>query len=62
MRVISRGVYRSERGQCHAEDFYKEVDSLQVCKLVVVCVNTYAKEETSVATVDDLVIPELRVR
>lgn len=36
------------------EHFHKEVDSLQVCELVVVCVDAGAEEESCVAAVDDL--------
>lgn len=32
---------------------------LQVCELVIVCVDTYAEEEPCVAPVYDLVVPEL---
>ena len=48
--------------ESYTENFYKKMNGLQVCKLIVVCVNAYAKEETCVSTVDDLVIPELRVQ
>jgi hypothetical protein len=35
------------------EHFHKEVDSLQVCELVVVCVDAGAEEQTCVPTVHD---------
>lgn len=41
------------------KDLDKEVDSLQVCQLVVVSVYAYAKEETGITPVYDLVILEL---
>lgn len=43
------------------ENLDKQMNSLQVCKLVVIRVDTDAEEQTSVATVDDLVIAELTV-
>ena len=41
------------------EHFHKEMDSLQVCELVVVSVNADAKKETCVSPVHDFVIPKL---
>jgi hypothetical protein len=38
------------------------VNGLQVCKLVVIRVNTHAEKEASISTVHNLVIPELRER
>lgn len=38
----------------------KQMDSLKVRQLVIVRVDTDAKEETSITTVDDLVVPELQ--
>jgi hypothetical protein len=35
------------------------VNGLQVCKLIVIRVNAHAEEEASIATVHNLVIPEL---
>lgn len=35
------------------------MDRLEVCELVVVGIDTYAEEEAGIATVDDLVVPEL---
>lgn len=43
----------------HTENLNEEVDSFQVCELVVVRVNTYAEEQSRVAAVHDLVVPEL---
>jgi hypothetical protein len=42
------------------EDFNEEVYSLEVRELVIVGVDTYTEEETCVAAVDDLIVPELR--
>jgi hypothetical protein len=42
------------------EDLNKEMNRLQVGQFVVICVNTYAEEEASIATVYNLVIPELQ--
>ena len=36
------------------------MDGLEVCKLVVVGIDAHAEEEPGIATVDNLVIPELR--
>lgn len=41
------------------EDLDEEVDGLEVCELVVVCVDADAEEEAGVAAVDDLVLAEL---
>jgi len=42
------------------QDLDKEVDCLKVGKLVVVGINAQTKEQTSIATVDDLEVAELR--
>lgn len=42
------------------QDLDKEVDCLKVGELVVVGINAQTKEQTSIATVDDLEIAELR--
>jgi hypothetical protein len=36
------------------QNLHKEMDSLQIRKLVIICVHTGAKEESRIATVDDL--------
>lgn len=41
------------------EDLDKEMDSLEVRELIVVGIHTDTEEETSVSSVDDLVVPEL---
>jgi hypothetical protein len=46
----------SEKG---IEDLDEEVNSLEECELVIVCVDAGAEEETGVAAVDDLVVTEL---
>jgi hypothetical protein len=47
-------------GSKHTKDLDKQVDRFQVRKFVVIRVNAHAKEEASIATVYNLVIPELR--
>lgn len=42
------------------QDLDKEVDCLKVGELVVVGINAQTKEQTSIATVDDLEVAELR--
>jgi len=41
------------------EDLDKEVNGLQVCKLVIVGIDTQTKEETGVTTVHNLEVAEL---
>lgn len=43
----------------HTKHLYKQMNGFKVRELIVVCINTHAKKETCVATVDDLVITEL---
>jgi hypothetical protein len=43
----------------HTKDLDKQVDGLQVSKLVVICIDTHTKEEAGIATVHNLVISEL---
>lgn len=43
----------------HTEDLNEEVDGFQVCELVIVRVDAYAEEQSRVAAVHDLVVPEL---
>lgn len=45
----------------HTEDLNEEVDGFQVCELVVVRINAYAEEQSRVAAVHDLVVPELHI-
>ena len=42
------------------ENLDEQMDGLQVCELVVVCVHANAEKETSVSPVNDLVVPELK--
>jgi len=48
-------------GALRTEDLNKEVNRLQVGQFIVIRINTYAEEEASIATVYNLVIPELKV-
>ena len=41
------------------KDLDKQVYGFQVSKLVVICIDTYTKEETGIAPVYNLVISEL---
>ena len=43
----------------HTKDLDKQVYGLQVSKLVVICIDTYTKEEAGIATIYNLVISEL---
>lgn len=43
------------------QDLDKEVNSLKVGELVVVGINAQTKEQTGIATVDDLEVAELRI-
>ncbi|CEF88198.1 unnamed protein product [Fusarium graminearum] len=46
----------SEKG---IEDLDEEVNGLEECEFVIVCVDAGAEEETGIATIDDLVVTEL---
>ena len=43
------------------EDFYEQVDCLQICKLVVIRVNADAKEEARISPIYHLIVSELFV-
>ena len=47
------------RSCTHTEDLYEEMDSFQVCELVVIRVHTDAEEQSGVTAIHDLVVPEL---
>lgn len=41
------------------KDFDKEMDRLQICKFVIIGIDTQAKEESGVSTIDDLEVAKL---
>lgn len=47
------------QSQSPTEHFDEEMDSFQVCQLIVVCVYTDTKVESGIATIDNLVVTEL---
>jgi hypothetical protein len=44
------------------ENFYKQVNCLQVCQFIVIGVNAQAEEETGVASVHNLIVSELVIQ
>lgn len=50
---------RYAKALIRTKDFDKEMDSLKVCKLVIIRIHADAKEETGITSINDLIVAEL---